>query len=322
MKKTDPLYKLAAIIASLAVLIAAFSAIFIHGGEIELPGGKETATLSRGANERGEDVRGANERGEDTGEAPRGGGDNESERRAGEGGPAPRPASRAEDDEGNSPGPSPTATASPSPTPSSGADAGLNEEVTGEFDELRELSEMESTSVPSSAPDVAPSGVGATFPDVMDFFWEISRGKTAGDFTGVGMVYTEDHKGWTDLYTITKEFGNHAWRYSAELFADLEFCIFSIEYESSGDHAACAQAFSEGYAYLTDSHGPHNSLSFISDDINAKRTEDEVVSQILQGGSDKVLAGWIVERGGWYWSVMLDVSYWEDGGFSIALEME
>ncbi len=61
MNKTDPLYKLAAVFAALAVIIAIFSQAFIRYGEIGLTGGGGTTALSRGADERGAPARGEND---------------------------------------------------------------------------------------------------------------------------------------------------------------------------------------------------------------------------------------------------------------------
>ncbi len=108
MKKTDPLYKIAAAIAALAVIIAAFSAIFIYGGEIGLPGAEAAALTNADAPERSE-----NASGEDDSEAP-----------------------------DYAPSPSAAASALPSPTPEPDA-VGFNEEFTGVYDVLLEFAETE-----------------------------------------------------------------------------------------------------------------------------------------------------------------------------------
>ncbi len=116
MKRIDPLYKIAAIIAAVAVIIAAFSAIFINGGEIGLPSG-ETATLANvDAPEPSVSAR-----------------------------PGPSASARPEPS-GASPSPTPAPSASPSPSPTAVASppAELSETFPDVFDALLELAAMES----------------------------------------------------------------------------------------------------------------------------------------------------------------------------------
>ncbi len=119
MKKTDPLYKIAAIIAAVAVLVAAFSAIFIHGGEIGLPGGDRETLSSADAPERSASAR-------------------RERSAAGDG------KEDSEEDAAASPSPSPTATASPTPSPTPySPPAELHETLPGVFEKLLELSQAD-----------------------------------------------------------------------------------------------------------------------------------------------------------------------------------
>ncbi len=201
--------------------------------------------------------------------------------------------------------PTPTPTPSPSPTPSP-----------------RPSPTPTPTPSPSPSPADASSGLGAAFPAVLDYFWEIARGETAGDFIGFGMVLTEEPSEWGDgydtFYAITREIEGYPWRFSAEIAEDADIG-FSIEHESRDGHAACAKAFSDGYAYLADRYGPHVYMGYLNDDV--ERTLDEVLPWITPGESDMVITDWVTERDGRQWSISLTVSYEEDGKFSIAMDM-